>query len=131
MPVSGPRSRGARAHPPPHQGCPALARRSVDSRLVLATQNSGGITGRGTGSDRLGPTHWRSFAPLWSPTRGLLADTIASGRRFGVPGHRNVSDGRRVIHARALGRHFGRRRALIGIDLELDRSGFLVVSGPN
>src|SRR5262245_22766304 len=48
MPASGPRSRGARAHPPPHQGCPALARRSANSGLVLATQNLGGITGRGT-----------------------------------------------------------------------------------
>src|ERR687896_407311 len=48
MPASGPRSRGARAHPPPHQGCLALARPSADSRLVLATQNLGGITGRGT-----------------------------------------------------------------------------------
>jgi 2-polyprenyl-6-methoxyphenol hydroxylase-like FAD-dependent oxidoreductase len=48
LPVSGPRSRGARAHPPPHQGWLALARRSVHSGLVLATQNLGGITGRGT-----------------------------------------------------------------------------------
>ncbi len=48
MPASGPRSRGARAHPPPHQGCLALARRSAASGLVLATQNLGGITGRGT-----------------------------------------------------------------------------------
>jgi hypothetical protein len=78
MPASGPRSRGARAHPPPHQGSTALARRSATSglrrsrrqsrhdlfwsaptsrRLRLATQNLGGITGRGTSacSGRRGP----------------------------------------------------------------------------
>src|ERR671910_2600012 len=48
MPASGPRSRSARAHPPPHQGCPALPRRSANSGLVLATQKRGSITGRGT-----------------------------------------------------------------------------------
>src|SRR5688500_13696015 len=48
MPASGPRSRGARAHPPPHQGLQTLARRSATSRLVLTTQKLGGITGRGT-----------------------------------------------------------------------------------
>src|SRR5215211_3323145 len=73
MPASGPRSRGARAHPPPHQGRWTLARRSATSglrrsrrqsrhdlcwsaptsrRLRLATQNLGGITGRGTGYSR-------------------------------------------------------------------------------
>src|SRR5512133_4346848 len=48
MPAPGPRSRGARVHPPPHQGLRTLARRSAASRLVLATQGLGGITGRGT-----------------------------------------------------------------------------------
>src|SRR5919109_753656 len=70
MPASGPRSRGARAHPPPHQGCcRAFTRRSAASglgrsrrqsrhglfwsaptsrRLRLATQRLGGTTGRGT-----------------------------------------------------------------------------------
>src|SRR5688500_17653354 len=69
MPASGPRSRGARAHPTPHQGHQTLARRSASSGLSrphghsrhdlswsaptrrplrLATQNLGGITGRGT-----------------------------------------------------------------------------------
>ncbi len=44
MPASGPRSRGARAHPPPHQGLQTLARRSANSGLVLATQRLGSIT---------------------------------------------------------------------------------------
>ena len=42
--ASGPRSRGARAHPPPHQGSPALPRRSAHSDLVLTTQKRGSIT---------------------------------------------------------------------------------------
>ena len=42
-PASGPRSRGARAHPPPHQGCRALPRRSASSGLVLATHKRGSI----------------------------------------------------------------------------------------
>jgi hypothetical protein len=48
VPASGPRSRGARAHPPPHQGLRTLPRRSAVSALVLATQRLGGITGWGT-----------------------------------------------------------------------------------
>src|SRR5918994_6843666 len=49
MPASGPRSRGARVHPPPHQGSPALPCPSATSGLVLTTQNLGGITGRALG----------------------------------------------------------------------------------
>src|SRR5262245_41073167 len=48
MPASGPRSRGARGHPPPHQGLWTLPRRSAASGLVLATQKLGGVTGWGT-----------------------------------------------------------------------------------
>jgi heme exporter protein A len=36
-----------------------------------------------------------------------------------------------VIHARGLGKRFGTRRALVGVDLDLARGGFLVVTGPN
>jgi heme exporter protein A len=36
-----------------------------------------------------------------------------------------------VIHARALEKRYGRRRALRPVDLELPRGGFLVVTGPN
>jgi heme exporter protein A len=36
-----------------------------------------------------------------------------------------------VIHARGLEKRYGRRRALSGVDLELARGGFLLVTGPN
>jgi heme exporter protein A len=36
-----------------------------------------------------------------------------------------------VIRARGLTRRFGEKRALTGVDLELERGGFLVVTGPN
>jgi ABC-type multidrug transport system ATPase subunit len=36
-----------------------------------------------------------------------------------------------VIHARDLGKRFGEKRALAGVDLELERGGFLLVTGPN
>src|SRR6188472_1023452 len=48
MPASRPRSRGARVHPRPCQGCEPWPRTSAASRLVLATQKLDGITGRGT-----------------------------------------------------------------------------------
>jgi heme exporter protein A len=37
----------------------------------------------------------------------------------------------RVIHARGLGKRFGEKRALDGVDLDLARGGFLLVTGPN
>jgi heme exporter protein A len=36
-----------------------------------------------------------------------------------------------VIHARALSKRFGEKRALAGVDLDLERGGFLLVTGPN
>jgi len=36
-----------------------------------------------------------------------------------------------VIHARGLGRRFGEKRVLDGVDLDLPRGGFMVVTGPN
>jgi ABC-type multidrug transport system ATPase subunit len=36
-----------------------------------------------------------------------------------------------VIAARGLGRRFGEKRVLDGVDLDLDRGGFLLVTGPN
>jgi ABC-type multidrug transport system ATPase subunit len=36
-----------------------------------------------------------------------------------------------VIRARGLGRRFGDKRVLEGVDLDLPRSGFLLVTGPN
>jgi heme exporter protein A len=36
-----------------------------------------------------------------------------------------------VIQARGLGRRFGDKPALAGVDLDLDRGGFLLVTGPN
>jgi heme exporter protein A len=50
---------------------------------------------------------------------------------LGVPEHRDLGEARRVIRAQRLGRRFGRRRVLAGIDLDLERGDFLLVSGPN
>ena len=36
-----------------------------------------------------------------------------------------------MIHARGLGRRFGEKRVLDGVDLDLARGGFLLVTGPN
>ena len=36
-----------------------------------------------------------------------------------------------MIHARDLGRRFGEKRVLAGVDLDLERGGFLLVTGPN
>jgi heme exporter protein A len=60
-----------------------------------------------------------------------FADTIASGRRLGVPAHRELGEASSAIQARGLGRRFGDRRVLEGVDLELEPGGFLLVTGPN
>ena len=36
-----------------------------------------------------------------------------------------------MIQARGLGRRFGEKRVLDGVDLDLARGGFLLVTGPN
>ncbi len=36
-----------------------------------------------------------------------------------------------MIHARGLGRRFGEKRALAGVDIDVARSEFLLVTGPN
>ncbi len=36
-----------------------------------------------------------------------------------------------MIHARSLGRRFGEKRVLDGVDLDVPRGGFLLVTGPN
>ena len=36
-----------------------------------------------------------------------------------------------MIHARGLGRRFGEKRVLDGVDLDLAQNGFLLVTGPN
>jgi heme exporter protein A len=36
-----------------------------------------------------------------------------------------------VIRARELEKRYGRRRALVGVDLDVPRNGFLLVTGPN
>ena len=62
------------------------------------------------------------------------ADTIASGRRLGVPEPADADgegDARRMIRARGLGRRFGDRPVLAGVDVAVDRGGFLLVTGPN
>jgi heme exporter protein A len=42
-----------------------------------------------------------------------------------------VSDGRPMVRARGLGRRFGERPILAGVDLDLDTGGFLLLTGPN
>src|SRR6188508_2422751 len=75
MPAPGPRLRGARAHPRPCQGCEPWPRSSAASGLVLATQELGGITGRGTDAPLLLPDE---------PDRAWTADRRADRG----PGHR-------------------------------------------
>ena len=36
-----------------------------------------------------------------------------------------------MIHARGLERRYGRRRVLVGVDLDIDRDAFVLVTGPN
>ena len=57
----------------------------------------------------------------------VFSARLAVGRRPGTP----VKDGKPVIQARGLGRRFGEKRVLDGVDLELARGGFLLVTGPN
>jgi len=38
---------------------------------------------------------------------------------------------REVIRARGLGKRYGDKRVLEGLDLDLERGGFLLVTGPN
>ena len=73
----------------------------------------------------------RTSGTIPSPTRAEFADTIASGRRLGVPAHEDPGASRRVIRASGLGRRFGDRRVLAGVDFELESGGFLLVTGPN
>lgn len=42
-----------------------------------------------------------------------------------------VSPGSRVISARGLGKRYGDKRVLDGLDFEVDRGGFMLVTGPN
>ena len=59
-------------------------------------------------------------------------DPIASGRRLGVPAYRDQEGAAgRIITARGLGRRFGERAVLSRVDLDLERGGFLLVTGPN
>ncbi len=61
----------------------------------------------------------------------LFVDTIALGRRLGVPASDDLGDARRIIRARRLGRRFGDRAVLRDVDLDVRRGGFLLVTGPN
>lgn len=58
-------------------------------------------------------------------------DTIASGKSLGVPAHRDLGAPRRIVRARGLGRRFGDRPILSGVDLDLGSGDFLLVTGPN
>jgi heme exporter protein A len=48
-----------------------------------------------------------------------------------VPDYRDAGAPIRVIRARGLGRRFGDKQVLAGVDLDLERGGFLLVTGPN
>src|SRR5689334_20867149 len=79
--------------------------------------------------------------------RAPLVDTLAAGRRPGTPGpghgrkghggKRHVRRGRvgmsdaHIIRARSLARRFGERRVLERLDLDVERSAFVLVTGPN
>src|SRR5881275_329635 len=78
MPASGPRSRGARAHPPSCQGCQPWPRASAASGLVLATQKLGGTTGRGTSAPSSNTC--RLLARNWAalPEGALMDDPLRS-----------------------------------------------------
>jgi heme exporter protein A len=60
-------------------------------------------------------------------------DTIASGRRSGVPAHDQLegASARPMIRTRGLGRSFGERTVLAGVDVDLAAGGFLLVTGAN
>src|SRR5687767_13834523 len=89
MPASGSRSRGARDRPRPCAGSRPAPRTRAASRLVLATQKLGGVTGRGTEvATDLKPTELaRSVAIImdgngrWAERRGL---PVADGHREGA-----------------------------------------------
>jgi heme exporter protein A len=65
-----------------------------------------------------------------------FADTLATGRRPGAPFSGQVRKGhgdraREMIRARRLGRTFGGRHVVRGLDLDVPAGGFLLVTGPN
>src|SRR5204863_2401556 len=60
---------------------------------------------------------------------GFLHDERRHQRR--VRGLRRRRRGRLMIVARQVGKRFGAKRVLRGIDLDLARGGFAVVTGPN
>src|SRR5262249_271125 len=90
MPASGPRSRGARAHPRSCQGCQPWPRPSAASGLVLATQKLGGITGRGTDAR---PAVRRARQP---------ARPRGRPRRCEAGGRRRVAARRRLLRLRSV-----------------------------
>src|SRR5256885_16983162 len=85
MPAPGPRARGARVHPRSCQGCQPWLRASAASGLVLATQEPGGITGRGTDGPRRGSAAGKPLARRASALAppGALRD--GDLRRIGRP----------------------------------------------
>jgi heme exporter protein A len=65
-----------------------------------------------------------------------FADTLATGRRPGAPCSGQVRKehgdrAREMIRARRLGRTFGGRHVVRGLDLDVPAGGFLLVTGPN
>src|SRR5687767_13385083 len=89
MPASGSRSRGARDRPRPCAGSRPAPRTRAASRLVLATQKLGGVTGRGTevATDLKSTELARSVAIImdgngrWAERRGL---PVEDGHREGT-----------------------------------------------
>src|SRR6266480_6948615 len=75
----GPRSRGARVHARPCQGCKPCLRTIVASGLVLAPQEAGNVTGQAT--DRASGFGCRGGAARRNSVAVLLAE--APGRILG------------------------------------------------
>src|SRR5687767_11562533 len=107
MPASGSRSRGARDRPRPCAGSRPAPRTRAASRLVLATQKLGGVTGRGTEvATDLKPTELaRSVAIImdgngrWAERRGL---PVAEGHREGTRALRRTVEAAIDLGVRAL-----------------------------
>jgi len=58
-------------------------------------------------------------------------DTLGSGRRLGIPEFDHPAVGRPIVRATGLGRRFGGRPVLSGVDLEVAAGDFFVLTGPN
>src|SRR5215203_4047518 len=133
MPGPGPRSRGARAHPPPQQGLRTLARPSANSGLVLATQNLGGMTGRGASLTVVGSANLDLVAQVERLPRP--GETVTDATLLRAPGGKGANQavaaarlGADVRFLGAVGEDGFAEQALsglrdAGVELEVERRG--------